>query len=455
MEYYGFIHFGINTVNDAEWGDGKENISLFHPKQVDTDQWVKVLQEAQMSGVILTCKHHDGFCLWPTQTTTFSVKSTPWCNGKGDLVRDLSNSCKKYGLKFGIYLSPWDQNASVYGSGGPYDDFYIQQLTELLTDYGDIFCVWLDGANGEGPNGKTQFYNWNRYYETIRTLQPNAVISVCGPDVRWCGNEAGQTRSQEWSVVPERMRDLEKIIEKSQHKDDGAFSRKLNSGDEDLGSRQVLENYEDALIWYPAEVNTSIRPGWFFHERENEVVRSVSELYDIYLRSVGGNATFLLNCPPDKEGQIYEKDAAVLYELGKKIQKLKNTALLKKAVFSCSSQEVQLKLSELKRIDGKFWQSNATDEKPWIQLSWQKEQEISTLILQENILKSQRVENFDVYSLQDDDEWQLETTGKTIGYKKIILLSPIRTKAIRIVFKTYRQYPTIAAINVVNEQNGV
>ena len=305
-EFYGFIHFGINTMTNREWGLGDEPLELFNPEALDADLWVQQLKAAQMHGVILTCKHHDGFCLWPTQTTAYSVANTPWKKGQGDLVKEVSVACQKHGLKFGVYLSPWDRHETCYGSGQAYNNFYITQLTELLTHYGEIFSVWLDGANGEGPNGKSQSYDWDRYYEVIRRLQPNAVISVCGPDVRWCGNEAGQTRAQEWSVVPKELQDLEKIAEHSQQIDDGQFSRKMTSGDEDLGSRAVLENYQGELVWFPAEVNTSIRPGWFYHEEEDEQVRSVEELYQIYLKSVGGNSTFLLNIPPNQAGQIHE-----------------------------------------------------------------------------------------------------------------------------------------------------
>lgn len=449
MEYYGFIHFGVNTINDVEWGNGKEDLTHFDPQDLDTDQWVQTLKEAQMAGVILTCKHHDGFCLWTSQTTTFTVAHTPWKNGQGDLVKELATSCHKYGLKFGIYLSPWDQNAQVYGTGPAYDDFYLHQLSELLTNYGDIFCVWLDGANGEGPNGKKQVYDWDRYYTLIRHLQPEAVISVCGPDVRWCGNEAGQTRSEEWSVVPKEMRDLEKIAEKSQKVDDGRFSRKITSSENDLGSRQALRDYPGPLIWYPAEVNTSIRPGWYFHERENDAVRSGQELYDIYLRSVGGNANFLLNIPPDKSGRFHETDKKSLFELGQKIRHLKQKKLLQEAHFSCSSQKAVMAATDFDMIAKRTWSPVETNEKPWIQFSWQQPQKVASLTLQENILDSQRVEAFEVF-YYSDHKWQLLKKATIIGYKKIMTFDPIQTTAIKIVFKQFREYPTIAAVTMTD-----
>ena len=238
-----------------------------------------------MKGLILTCKHHDGFCPWPSRYTSHSVTSSPWKNGKGDVVAEVAEACRKGGIRFGVYLSPWDRNQPLYGSGKPYDDYFVNQLTELLSNYGEIFSVWLDGACGEGPDGKKQFYDWDRYYAVIRRLQPNACIHVCGPDIRWCGNEAGHTRPSEWSVVPRRTMDTEKIASLSQQADDESFRlRPIRAQDLDLGSRQFLKDETD-LIWYPAEVNTSIRPGWFWHESENDQVKSLDHLIGIYLNA--------------------------------------------------------------------------------------------------------------------------------------------------------------------------
>lgn len=301
LEFYGFVHFGVNTMTDREWGDGSEDPRIFDPAAVDADDWVRLLGDAGMRAVILTAKHHDGFCLWPTATTSHSVASSPWRAGRGDLVRDVALACAKHGMRFGVYLSPWDRNHPAYGSGQAYDDVYVAQLVELLTGYGDVFTVWLDGANGEGPDGRRQVYDWDRYYRTIRALQPEAVISVCGPDVRWCGNEAGQVRADEWSVVPRALQDAERIAERSQQADDGVFSRQVRSDEEDLGSRAALESAGAGigdLVWYPAEVNTSIRPGWFHHPGEDHQVRGAEELFEIYQSAVGGNSTFLLNVPP-------------------------------------------------------------------------------------------------------------------------------------------------------------
>lgn len=446
-EYYGFIHFGMNTMTNLEWGFGDESLELFNPTELDGDLWVKQLREAQMQGVILTCKHHDGFCLWPTATTDYSVANTPWKKGAGDLVKEVSAACHKYGLKFGVYLSPWDRHEPCYGSGQAYNDFYVAQLTELLTNYGDIFSIWLDGANGEGPNGKKQTYDWERYYEVMRRLQPNAAISVCGPDVRWCGNEAGQTRPEEWSVVPIELQDLEKIAEHSQQIDDGKFSRKLTSGDEDLGSRQALENYQGELVWFPAEVNTSIRPGWFYHPEEDKQVRDVDELYQMYLKTVGGNSTFLLNIPPNKAGMIHENDLDVLNQLAEKIQQVKDQTVIKQAKLDVSSAVSEIQLNDLLSDETPFWQSQIDDQTPWIEVFWENDQLLHRIILKEAIQVSQRVEAFTVY-YEEVGEYKIATKGTMIGYQKILEFAPIQTKRIRVVFDAFRGRPTITQINL-------
>ncbi|MGB4647995.1 MAG: alpha-L-fucosidase, partial [Acetivibrionales bacterium] len=316
LEFYSFVHFTVNTFTGKEWGDGSESPSIFNPVKFDAQQWVDAVKSAEMRGLILTCKHHDGFCLWPSKYTKHTVAYSPYKNGKGDIVKEVSDACRKAGIKFGVYLSPWDRNNPAYGSGKPYDDYFVNQLTELLTNYGEIFSVWFDGACGEGINGKKQVYDWERYYEVVRKLQPNACISVCGPDIRWCGNEAGYTRKSEWSVVPARTRETELIADKSQKEDNESFrQREISASDQDLGSREILRDETD-LIWYPAEVNTSIRPGWFYHEEEDDKVRPLEELINIYLNSVGGNATFLLNIPPTKDGLFHENDVKRLKELG-------------------------------------------------------------------------------------------------------------------------------------------
>ncbi|MCG8319532.1 MAG: alpha-L-fucosidase, partial [Cytophagales bacterium] len=251
MELTAFLHFGINTFTKRQWGDGKEDPRLFNPKELDAAQWVKTCKDAGMKLIILTAKHHDGFCLWPSKYTGHSVKNSPWKNGKGDVVRELADACRSYDMKLGIYLSPWDRNSAVYGTDA-YNDYFVNQLTELLTDYGEVAEVWFDGANGEGPNGKKQVYDWQRYYKTIRRLQPGAVIAIMGPDVRWVGTESGYGRDTEWSVVPANTQNEDEIAARSQQKA-GTFRPEIDAMAEDLGSREKLFS-ADKLVWYPSEV---------------------------------------------------------------------------------------------------------------------------------------------------------------------------------------------------------
>lgn len=461
LEFYGFIHFGMNTMTGREWGTGHEDPVLFNPKQLDATEWVAILKQAGMKAVILTCKHHDGFCLWPSRYTKYTVAASPWKGGKGDVVREVSDACQKAGLKFGVYLSPWDRTEASYGEGAAYDDFYVNQLTELLTQYGEISCVWLDGANGEGPSGKRQQYDWDRYYETIRRLQPQCVISVCGPDIRWVGNEAGHTRREEWSVVPRALQDAEKTAEKSQQTDDPSFARSINSMEEDLGSRRAIARYGGEWVWYPAEVNTSIRPGWFYHAEEDGQVRSDRELFDIYLKSVGGNAMFLLNIPPNRDGVIAAPDREVLAKLGRRIQELNDPRLNEGAVWIGSSAASQEEAAEAlaEATPDRAWRPSASDAEPWVQIVLPEARAFNAVILQEQIEQGQRVEAFELWAseLTEDKsneetallgEWRLIGEGSIIGYKKIVILPVTTARRVKVVFKQYREYPTLAAIQL-------
>ncbi|SMF30057.1 alpha-L-fucosidase [Paenibacillus barengoltzii] len=461
LEFYGFIHFGMNTMTGREWGTGHEDPVLFNPKQLDATEWVAILKQAGMKAVILTCKHHDGFCLWPSRYTKHTVAASPWKGGKGDVVREVSDACQKAGLKFGVYLSPWDRTEASYGEGAAYDDFYVNQLTELLTQYGEISCVWLDGANGEGPSGKRQQYDWDRYYETIRRLQPQCVISVCGPDIRWVGNEAGHTRREEWSVVPRALQDAEKTAEKSQQTDDPSFARSINSMEEDLGSRRAIARYGGEWVWYPAEVNTSIRPGWFYHAEEDGQVRSDRELFDIYLKSVGGNAMFLLNIPPNRDGVIAAPDREVLAKLGRRIQELNDPRLNEGAVWIGSSAASQEEAAEAlaEATPDRALRPSASDAEPWVQIVLPEARAFNAVILQEQIEQGQRVEAFELWAseLTEDKsneetallgEWRLIGEGSIIGYKKIVILPVTTARRVKVVFKQYRGYPTLAAIQL-------
>lgn len=447
LEFYAFIHFTVNTFTGEEWGTGTEPASIFNPTSLDTEQWVTSIKASTMKGIILTCKHHDGFCLWPSKYTEHSVKNSPYKNGQGDIVKELANACKKHGIKFGVYLSPWDRNNTTYGHGKAYDDYFINQLTELLTNYGDIFTVWFDGACGEGRNGKKQIYDWNRYYAKIRELMPTACISVCGNDIRWCGNEAGHTRKSEWSVVPKSLTTAETIAEKSQQVDTEEFRKKhLESTDEDLGSRKVLA-HEDELIWYPAEVDTSIRPGWFYHAKEDDKVRPFEDLIDIYYKSVGGNSMLLLNIPPDTRGLLHENDVLRLKEIGDHIT---NSFSNKHEIKSITSDYDDGKNiithvlednldSYFKTVDG---QITAT-----IKIKLSQPSTIKYIVLKENIALSQRIESFEVSCLLEDT-LVYSCTKTVVGYKNIIRVPAVLADTVLIKIRDSRVSPTLSFIGV-------
>ena len=451
MEFFCFIHFTVNTFTGSEWGDGKEDVSIFNPTELDARQWVKTAKDAGMKGLILTCKHHDGFCLWPSKYTEHSVKNSPYKNGNGDIVREAAEACKEFGLKFGVYLSPWDRNNSSYGKGKEYDDYYVNQLTELLTEYGELYTIWLDGACGEGVNGKVQKYDWNRYYKVMRELQPNAVISISGPDVRWCGNEAGEVRESEWSVVAKDMTDPSITAELSQHEDNEEFrDRPLDETQSDLGSRERLKN-EKELVWYPAETDVSIRPGWFYHEEEDDKVRSFENLKDIYLKSVGGNTTLLLNIPPMKNGKIHEKDIAFLKRLGEFINDTFKNNLLKNALITTVPEhDCRGDSPDMMRTDdyNTYFMNKEGENKLLIEIKFDEYKKLNYLVLKEAITFSQRVEKFNVYFNDESGNRIKIFEGTTIGYKRIIDLIGTKTDNLTIEIEDSRVAPVMSFVGV-------
>lgn len=447
-EFYAFVHFGVNTFTDREWGTGSEDPGLFRPTELDPDQWIRTFKAAGMRGLILTCKHHDGFCLWPSRHTDHSVASSHWRGGHGDVVREVSDACRRGGIKFGIYLSPWDRHEKTYGDSDAYNRFFLEQLRELLTSYGEIFSVWFDGACGEGPNGKRQVYDWDAYYRLIRELQPGAVISVCGPDVRWCGNEAGHCRPSEWSVVPSALTRAERVQDKSQKVDDGTFSRRVNTADDDLGSRAAIQGVHD-LVWYPAEVNTSIRPGWFYHAAEDHQVRSLHELLRIYYGSVGGNACLLLNVPPDRRGLIHESDVTVLEAMGRVIRDTFSTDLAHQAR-AVASDTMDSSHSIENVFDGDsdtYWCPARGNEQPVVDIDLGRPVTFDRVVLCEHIRSGQRIESFSIACKQDDD-WVECYSGTVVGYKRICCLDRVRTQHLRIHITSSREHPTLSKLGV-------
>lgn len=450
MEFFCFIHFTVNTFTGSEWGDGTEPESIFNPTELDARQWAKTAAEGGMKGLILTCKHHDGFCLWPSKYTEHSIKNSPYKNGKGDIVRETAEACREFGLKFGVYLSPWDRNNESYGKGKEYDDYYLNQLTELLTEYGDIFVIWLDGACGEGPNGKVQKYDWQRYYKVMRELQPNAVISISGPDIRWCGNEAGEVRPSEWSVVAKDMTDPAITAALSQQEDNEEFrNRPLDETQTDLGSRERLAN-EKELAWYPAETDVSIRPGWFYHEEEDNQVRSFENMKDIYLKSVGGNTTLLLNLPPMKNGRIHEKDVANLKKLGSFISTAFAYNLLDEAGITtippldCREQEPGVMRTDDYKT---YFMNEEGTNKLMIKINWVEKKKLNYLVLKEAIPFSQRVEKFKI-CYEENGNMKECYNGTTIGYKRIVDLKGIQTDCLAIVIEDSRVAPVMSFVGV-------
>ena len=411
--FYLFMHFGMNTATGREWGNAAESVEDFTIRHIDPKQWVDAAEICGASGIILTCKHHDGFCLWDTQTTDFNVMRTGL---QTDVVAALSAECRRRQIDFGVYLSPWDMHEPCYATPA-YNDFFCAQLTELLTRYGPIFEVWFDGAKGK--DAKAFSYDWERYYQLVRSLQPDACISICGPDLRWVGNEGGRCRNSEFSVVPEALTKAEAIKEHSQQTPEQAKElKKLTSRDEDLGSRDILKQHE-ALVWYPAEVDVSIRRGWF-HPGGGKV-KSAKRLMRIYLHAVGNNCALLLNVPPDKNGRIDSADLRSLTQFGEMIRAVTAHPI-------CAAHP-----GKLSEHDGALSFDLPSDEP------------VRYCILAEDIAHGQRVEKFDLYLLNKHNRCTFVYHGTVIGSKKII---PVGKKAARaiLVIRQSRSTPILQSV---------
>lgn len=441
LELTAFFHFGVNTYTDKEWGDGTESPSIFNPVLFDAEQWIKTVKAAGFKQVIITAKHHDGFCLWPSKYTEHSVKNSPWKNGKGDVVKEVAAACKKYGVGFGVYLSPWDRNAPMYGTDA-YNDFFANQLTELLTQYGRVDEVWFDGANGEGPNGKKQVYDFNRWYAVIRKLQPAATIAIMGPDVRWVGTESGEGREEEWSVIPADENMMEKIADGSQK--DVAFAPKGDKMQKDLGSREKIKDAK-GLIWYPAETDVSIRPGWFYHAKEDEKVKSPQRLLDIYFSSVGYNSVLLLNIPPNKEGLLSASDVKSLEGFSALLKQTFANNLAKGATIKCSNGNNTNAL--LDQSYTTYFTTKGNDTTATIELTLPAAKTFDVLSLQENISIGQRVEKF-VFEYKDGEEWKQLAEGSTIGYKRLLKFKPVTAKQVRLRILSSRLNPALSALGL-------
>jgi alpha-L-fucosidase len=440
LEFIAFVHFGMNTFTDREWGEGNEDPGLFNPTNLDAEQWVRTFKEAGMKLAILTAKHHDGFCLWPSKFTEHSVKNSPWKNGKGDVVREFVDACRKYDLKVGLYLSPWDRNNPDYGDSPKYNKYFLNQLEELLTDYGEITEVWFDGACGEGPNGKKQVYDWQSYYRLIRKLQPNAVIFGMSPDIRWVGTETGYGRDTEWSVIPVNVGPLDKKKLISERSSLDEIYKPGDMTDYDLGSREKLYN-ADLLFWYPAETDVSIRPGWFYHPSQDSLVKSVDKLKDIYFNSVGKNGVFLLNVPPDKRGLIHGNDVKNLKGLNRVITKTFDKDLSENSKLKINDDEIVDKKSVIG--NEKYWTFENQGENSTIEYILPESKTFDIVMIQEEIRVGQRIEKFHL-EFWDGKDWRKFSEGTTIGYKRLLRFDPVTTNRLRLVIDESRFNPTIS-----------
>ena len=421
LEFTVFIHFGMNTFTNREWGEKGTSPALFNPAALDAGQWVKTAKMAGAKLLIIVAKHHDGFCLWPSKFTDYTVKNSPWRGGKGDVVAEVASACRKYGMKLGIYLSPWDINSPLYGTE-EYNDHFRNQLTELLTQYGPVDEVWFDGACGEGPNGKRQVYDWLSYYRLARKLQPGAVIAVTGPDVRWVGTESGYGRETEWSVVPVPAAAPGDSASGSQHAEtkDGVFLPPGNMMEQDLGSREKIVHAK-ALAWYPSEVDVSIRPGWFYHRDQDSLVKSPETLVDIWYGSVGRNSVLLLNLPPDRRGLIHENDVAALRKMRSVLDATFGNNLAKNAAIVKNDSMILLELPKPVTFD--------------------------RVMLQENFRNGQRVESF-VLETRDGNAWKEIARGTTIGYKRLLRFDPVRSGNVRLHITSSRDIPEISVFGL-------
>jgi alpha-L-fucosidase len=436
MEYYMFVHFTVNTFTDKEWGYGDEKEPVFAPSALDCRQWAKVAKDAGMKGIIITAKHHDGFCLWPSKYTEHSVKNSPWRDGKGDVLRELRSACDEYGLKMGIYLSPWDRNSAVY-STPEYLVYYRNQLRELLTEYGNIFEIWFDGANGgDGYYGGARetrhidnktYYDWPNTHKIVRELQPEAVMfSDAGPDIRWVGNESGRGSLTNWC-----------LLNRDEIYPGGNFAGILGEG------------HENGKYWVPAEVDVSIRPGWFWHASQDSLVRSPENLMDLYYSSVGRNSNLLLNVPPDKRGLLNENDVRSLIAFRELREKEFGTEIAGgKKVKASVTRGKEYSASNVNDGDTRtYWaaKDNITNAELTINLG--DEAEVNRIMIQEFIKLGQRVQEYKVEALVKE-KWVPVIEGTTIGYKVIRKFPAVKTAEIKVTISKAKACPLISNIEL-------
>ncbi len=445
VEMYGLVCFNLVTFEDKEWGYGDADPVIFNPTEFSADQIVNAAKEGGLKGIILVCKHHEGFCLWPSKTTDYNISKSPWKNGQGDMVKEFQLACEKAGIKFGVYLSPWDRNSAFYGQAG-YIPIYYEQLRELLTGYGELFEVWFDGANGgDGWYGgadtirnidRFSYYGWDSIYNIVRELQPNAVIFSDMGDIRWVGNEEGKAGETSWCMYTPKGRDED-------NRPAPGFTKYW----------EASEGHEDGRFWMPSECDFSIRPGWYYHENQNHAVKSPEELFDHYLKTVGRNASFNLGLPPDTRGIMHKNDLESLKGFKQILDEAFHTNLaLKQKISTETSRRGYPGKNLIDGNPGTFWAApeNSTAAEIIIQLD--EIQEVNAILLQEHIELGQRIKSFSV-EVKIEDDYVRVKEGTTIGYKRILTFDTVRTNEIRITIKDSRAAPVLSEIQLYCFQN--
>ena len=436
MEFTAFVHFGPNAFTGAEWGSGREQPTIFNPTALDARQWARTFKAAGMKGVIVTAKHHDGFCLWPTKESTHTVAASPWRGGKGDLLRELSDAAKAEGLKFGVYLSPWDRNHPQYGTPG-YNDVFVRMLEDVLSNYGEIFEVWFDGANGEGPNGKRQVYDWPRFHDVVRRLQPNAVIfSDAGPGIRWIGNERGEAPITNWAN-----------FDRDRYLPGTPLSMDLPEGSA-LGK-----------FYVPGECDVSIRPGWCWRASENARVKSPRRLLDLYEASVGRNCTLLLNVPPDDRGLIHENDVKALTGMRALVDRVYGASLVPAGATATASSTLGgetdgFRAARVLDADLDSWWAPAGEARTGsLTVALGAPVAFDRVRLQEYVALGQRVSLFEIEA-EVDGRWQRIATGTTIGHTRIVATAVTTTSRVRVTIHDARGVPMIASVSLHDTSRG-
>jgi alpha-L-fucosidase len=421
------MHFGPNTFTDVEWGKGTESEKVFNPSQLDCRQWCRITKAAGAKGIIITAKHHDGFCLWPSKYSSHTVRESGWKDGKGDVLKELSAACREYGLKFGVYISPWDRNHPAYGTP-EYNDVYINTMKEVFANYGPLFELWWDGANGEGPNGKKQIYDFKKFENVVREFSPHTVVfSDIGPDIRWVGNEDGVAGETNWNLL-----------------DTAGFGRGATSPPTDTLNR----GNENGANWIPAECDVSIRPGWFYHAGQDTLVKTPEQLMRLYLLSVGRGSSLLLNVPPDTRGLIHEQDSAALMGFKKLRDKLvpRNLALGVKAVAIDNGKEIET--PNLNDGDSRTcWAPEPGKNICTIELDLGGEKSFTTIQLQEGIEFGQRIKSFSL-EVEQKAGWKRVASGTTIGYKRILQFPKATAQKIRLNILSSKATPMLSEIAI-------